>query len=283
MADSALKMLCGLAALPEFNVNIFSGAADIEAVGTALRTEPFMSDYRIVVLRDFSGKGKTLAPLFEGIPPRAVLAVAGAESSDAVKEARAAGEFVDCSPLDNNTLQKYIFRECPNITKAAVGFLIEFTGGLITRIKPELNKLTAYSDGGEINAEAVKLLVSRDAEYKIFEFSELLARRKADSALLALKALREENDDVRILSGVYTHFRRLLFAAVSKDGDAELAAQLAVKPGALKYIREQLRLYTPRKLKNITDYLNEADFAIKTGTAYAPEILNNAVLRILNS
>jgi len=284
LADSAAKMLAATAELPDFNVNIYSGAADLGSLENALITEPMMAERRIVLLKGYSGKIKPLIPLLniEKIPESTVFAVIGTADSEAIKEAGAAGgEFVDCSPLDTATLLKYIKRESPSITADAAVLLIEYTGGLMTRISTEILKLNAYADGGEITVDAVKLMVKRDAEYKIYEFSEMLAKRRTDDALAALKLLREDSDDVRILSGVYSHFRRLMFASLSRDGDEELARQLGVKTGALKFIREQARLFTPRKLKSITDYLGGADYAIKSGTANAPEILNNAALKIM--
>lgn len=286
LKEQAEKMFRETVAVADMNINCFEGAVNPDAVMSAVMTEPLLSDSRLVILKDCVGKLDSLLGFIEnaGNRPdgRTTILVSGAENLDIIKELRDTAEIIDCSPMPRHLLSRWIQRECPDISEEACELLILYTGGLMTRINGEARKLCAYAEGRPVTVADVEALVPRDEEYKLYEFTEMLAKRQADRSLSALAELRAESDDVRIISGIYGHFRRLLYASVSRAGENELAAQLGVKPGALKYIKAQAGLYSPRRLKKITDRLHDADYSVKNGTAAARESLYGTVLRILN-
>ena len=70
-----------------------------------------------------------------------------------------------------------------------------------------------------------------------------------------------------------SNFRRMFFAAISKDTPATLAQKLGVKEYAIKVAKDLSRRFTPVKLKNILEFGAELDLKIKSGSMNAENAL----------
>ena len=71
--------------------------------------------------------------------------------------------------------------------------------------------------------------------------------------------------------------------AINKDkSEEEIASLLGVKPYAVKMVKNQVRYFTPKKLKTIVDMLYEADRNIKTGKIKEEVAIKTVTLNILN-
>ena len=59
-------------------------------------------------------------------------------------------------------------------------------------------------------------MVARDTEYKVYEMTDYIAKRKFDMALTVIKDMMSKGETAqRILTAVYNYYRRLLHCAIS--------------------------------------------------------------------
>jgi DNA polymerase III delta subunit len=287
-SDAALvlrgtKMLYDCVSEPDWNITRIS-AGDIMK---KLRAVPMLADFRLLHICDYTDKPPEdfiayLKSPAEGDAETVVLVTGEGKLLEACK---GLGEDVDCNPMDAATLRRWAdIRLRPHgITDEGMDALLSATGNAMTRLEGEVQKLAAYAAGRRVTAEDVRLLVHADADGKLYEFTESLAGRQTDRALASLELLRQDMQSMQILTGIYGHFRRLLFTAVYRGAPDELPKLLGVKPGALVYIRRQAALYTPRKLKSICDMLHACDAAVKSGKSTDAQTLQYAAMRILLS
>jgi DNA polymerase-3 subunit delta len=153
----------------------------------------------------------------------------------------------------------------------------------MTRIENETKKLCSYvGENGEIVKETIELLVARDTEYKIYEMTDYIAKRKFDLAISVIKDMMSKGEtSQRILVAVYNYYRRLLHSAISDMSLTELAEVFGIKEFAAKKTKEQASLFKKRALKSAVDGLSDADYKIKSGVADADEQMWLTIFKIM--
>lgn len=263
---------------PELNFASFDGKyalANRNEIVMGLLQYPFMSEKRLIVLREFYPtakdlKGSKFEEYFKKPADTAVLAIVNSLPCDALK--KCAGMcFVDCGKADEAVLLKYISvtfkRAGLIITTANARLLCEFCKSEMTRISVEVEKLCAYCQGEvEVTEADIRALVTKEQEYQLYELTEKVARKRFDEAYAIVSELQAANNDtMRLFSALYNYFRRLFFCATAQRRDAKLANLLGVKEYAITKSCEQAKRFTPKRLKQIVDIFTRYDAAFKSG------------------
>ena len=280
LVQRSVKMFYAAVAEPDWNITRVS-AGDIMQKLSAV---PMLADFRLLHICDYTDKPPAdFLAYLKALPEDARTVVLVTGEGKLLEACKGVGTDIDCGPMDAQTLKKWVEVQLRpyGITEDGMRALLSATGGAMTRLEGEVQKLAAYADGRTVTAEDVALLVHAGGDGKLYEFTERLADRNADGALSALTLLRQDMQAMQILTGIYGHFRRLLLAAVFRGGAEDLPKLLGVKPGALVYIKRQAARYSPRKLKGICDMLHGCDYAVKTGKSTDNQALQYAVMRIL--
>lgn len=270
---SAMNMLKGLVSLPELNVSFYNDESDINEMISVYSQLPVMSDYRLMECH-FSTKPadqvkKFLSYVRAHVNEGTLVVFASTAMPSCIAANVEYFETVGCNRLDKPTLLKWLATQAAkrnaNITTEAAALLIDYCGSFLTRISVEFNKLAdAKLDGGVIEARDVRMLVSPDNDFKIYELSEALARKNVDRTYEIYESLIVNTAPVAILGALYSHFRRLLYTALTADKEM-LARYLKVKPFAVEMASRQAKLYTPLRLKKICDRLSQIDADFKSG------------------
>ena len=259
---------------PELNVVSLSSDADVQELLASLNGYPFLSRKRLTILREFYPKQdffkNGLKTYLENPSEVSVLAILNEKPCEALKKFDSV-LAVDCKKADSSLLLKWIKAECSRygvvIDGESAQTLAEYCLQDMTRIENETHKLIAYvGDGGTISLETVNAMVVRDTEYKIYEMTDYIAKKKFDKALDVIRDMMSKGETAqRILSSVYNYFRRLLHAGISGKTPQALAEGLGIKEYPAKKLIEQSALFKKRALKCAVDRLTEADFKIKSG------------------
>jgi DNA polymerase III delta subunit len=267
--------------LPEFNTSYLSGGASAQDITEACELLPMGAPFRLVIARDFAPKGDDTARLNAYLArpnPACTLALVCADGADGLKGA----ETVDCNRIDQNMLSRWVRREGAkagtDIAPAAADLLCNYCSCLMLRVGTEVEKLAAY--GKRITADDVRELVEPDTEYVIYRIADSIARGDCEGALRAAEGcIRNKQQPSALLSAAYSHFRRLLYCAVSRDEQTVLASRLGVKPYAAQMSVRQARSFTPARLYRIVKLFCDAELNIKSGAMKD----YNALILIINA
>ncbi len=276
--------------LPELNFLSFDGEnfsqENADAAFNSLRSVPFMSERRVVLIREYyptaeelkkSGIGEYLKSPSE----TSVLIVSNKKECKNIEKI-AGTTTVNCNPDQAlcvgwicNEAKKANLSISPSVAlKIAEYCLLDFS-----KINGELAKLTVYCvDSGVIDMPAVDAVVSKESEYRIYEMVECISSSKYDDAYGILSDLLSKNEnEQKLFVSIYSHFRRMLHVAVSDESNAALAEILGVKEYAVKMTRQQVRRFSVKRLKMICDTFAEYDVKFKSGDIGVSEVLWNGV------
>lgn len=278
--------------VPELNFVIMdSNAVLIQEIVESASVFPFIDKYRAIQINNFNIKNKQkedkLLNYLKNPMNETVLIFFNLDQTEALKPYLSFITPVDCDKLSLETLittLKLKFEKFnAKISREAIETLVLFCNNDMARISSESEKLISYASGNEITTDMVKKLVVEDKEYQVFELAEFIAKNDKYKALDLVETLsNDKKGGFSILTPLYNNYRRVLYVAINKDKtDNELATLLSVKEYAIKMVKNQARVFSPKNLKKIVDMLYEMDRNIKMGKIKEETAMYNAVLNIL--
>lgn len=264
---------------PSLNFACFNGedgeSGDFSA---SLLAYPFMSEKRITAIREFYPKkdNKEIAAFLTNPFDCGILAILNEKSCDFLKKYPSV-TVVDCGKADSALLMRWIKAECANngvsIESEAAAAVAEYCLFEMTRISVETEKLIAYAQNDKkITIDDVITLVPRDNEYKIYELTDYIGKKKFDRAISVITDMTSKGETPqRILVSVYNYFRRLLLSAISGKTAEELSSAFNIKEYAATKTLQQSKMFGKRSLKRAVDALADSDYKIKCGLIDADE------------
>jgi DNA polymerase III delta subunit len=202
-------------------------------------------------------------------------------------------EKVECKKLSEYELRKIVIDNLKEsgreITLNAVNLFINFCLKDLILIKNEIEKLKFYNPNDEkqnnekiiIDEKIIKKLVHQNDEYTIFEISDALTKSQGDRALNLLNKMLETKDFSSILGLISSHFRRMMYSAMSGGTTAEIASKLGVKEYAViksKQTAKQLKL---TQILEINELILNINFQIKDGKIAAKNAMYYLVFKII--
>ena len=164
---------------------------NLDTVASAIGVVPFMSEYNCVLLTDIfldmmsadeldklksickmKAEGTVLILSMPSYVPKR-----NAKAWEAIqKRAQKDGSVVKFDKPTDDKLEKYIAKWANQqgkfITRLNAARLIKLCGNDLTRLKNEVDKLCAYTEGEEIQMDAIDLLVAQTLEARIFSLSD---------------------------------------------------------------------------------------------------------------
>lgn len=277
----------------DMNSVTFSGegvtAKDI--VDTA-NVYPFGDNYRLVIIKNFAGSLKEDIKILEGYfsapLESTILVLFCPDKPEAFKDLKNL-TFVDCNKIDPKTISAFVKN---NLAKNEIGSndeaidkLIMFCGSDMARITNELEKLVAYvADTKVLTSDIVEKYVVQDKEYQVFELAQFIAKGDSKNAIdLVDSFMVKAGAGMQILSPLYNNYRRALYVSINKDKtSAEIASLLGVKEFAVKMLKNQVEIFSAKKLKQIVDMIASFDKKIKVGEIKENIAIKTIVFNILN-
>lgn len=259
---------------PDLNLKVFSDGVLENELASSLDSFPFMSEYRLTVVKEFYPDKNFLKGKIKGYLsnpyPNSVLVIQNIKPCDALKKLDTVC-VVDCSKADAGLLSKWIkaegFKNGVEFTDKAVGMLIEYCLSDMTRINTETHKLISYAlKTGVVNEDDVDLLVSKDTEYKIYQLTDFIGKRQFEDAIKIISELISKGEtEQRLIVSMYNYFRRLLHVAISDKSNFELSKLIGVQEFAIQKLKRQASMFKKKALKTAVDVLSDADYFVKSG------------------
>lgn len=280
---------------PELNLNTFEGSfakSNLEEMVGALMQYPFMSEKRVVLVRDYNPsatdlKNKAILQYLQEPVDTSLLIIVNSTPCDTLKKFDCV-TVVDCGKASKAVIVKYVQgmlkRNNLIITTKNAELLADFCRMEMTKISGETEKLIAYCHGNaEVTAQDIETLVTKENDYQVYELTEQVARKNNSGAYAILSdMLSKSNDHQRIFAALYYHFRKLFYCSVSSKSQSVLAKELGVRNEyALQKLSEQSRRFTPKKLKQTVDMFAKYDADFKSGKITIVSALNLAMGKIM--
>ena len=261
----------------------------------ALNAFPFMSEKRIVRVLELYPTEKEyetyLKELFENPPTSGMLIIvntAKPKTGGVVLSKKPNVTHVDCGRSDEETIKRWIYLTCKKESVYADGVTCGKLAAYCTldmaRIAKETEKLLCYCQAEKIERltdEIVDRLVYPDAEYKIYELTNALARKNYSAFMKILGELSVKGyNELSLLSTLVSYFKSLYETSVSKGSDGEIASALGLKEYAVKKNREQAAKFQKGELLGVYENVYRAIGDIKSGVMTPSSALKAVTARL---
>ncbi len=275
---------------PSLNFVTLGADVGISELLTSLEGFPFLSEKRLTAVREFYPKNEIfkggLKEYLENPSPVGIFAILNEKPCETLKKYSSVC-VVECSKQDVTLLIRWIKAECVKANVSIDGetakLLAEYCLSDMTRIETETNKLISYvGQQGVIDKDALDQMVVRDTEYKIYELTDYIGKKKFDMALSVIYDMLSKGETMqRIVVYTYNYYRKLLLAAISNKTAVELGSAFGIKEYAAKKTIEQAKMFNKKALKTAVDVLTDADYRTKSGINDGDEIAWLTIFKIM--
>ncbi len=294
------ELLDELIAPAQRATGVFSPQADsIQAseVLDELRTAPFLTDKRVVILKqadDFVSKNRELLEKYFAHPCPTGRLILTVKSWDArtklAKKLPQAGTLISLVPPKRWEIPKYLTKYAvatcgKNIRSDAAELVIELTGDELPRLYNEVDKLAIFVDSRrDINRQDVELLLGNNRLFNAFAVIDAVIQSDAASAVSKLRAMFEadKSTEFTVVGAFAYHLRRMFRAkAMLEKGAAlgEIVKKLNIWSNKEQFFA-QLRQISLKQIGLILKRLAEIDFEIKTGQSKVTVAMEQFVLKL---
>jgi DNA polymerase-3 subunit delta len=262
-----------------------------------LRTAPFLTDQRVVVVRDAEGfiskYRETLENYFEK-PSGTGILVLTVSSWDArtrlAKRLPKVGTLIALTPPPRWELPKHLMQYTADkyqvrLDRDAAEMLVESAGEELAQLYNEIDKLVLFARGEKtLRAEHVQALGGHQRIYGAFEVIDAVTAGNPGEAVRRLRNMFEEDRDAEysVVGAFAYHVRRMFKAKVMLDNGVnpnDIARQLHVWSNKDRFFA-QLQRFGLSQIAVFLEELAALDYATKTGQAQTPVAIEQLVLRL---
>ncbi len=270
------------------------GAADIL---DELRTAPFLTDKRVVVIKgadDFISKNRELfEKYFDNPCPTGILILTVSNWPGNTRLARKlpkAGKLVTVTQpkkwqLPGRLVQYTSDAYSKRLSKDAAELLVELTGDDLVRLYSEIDKLALFADSEKtITLEHVEKLIGHNRLYNAFAVIDTCLAGDAGAAVERLRSMfaSDRSTEFTVVGAFAYHFRRMFSAKVLLDKGVRTDAIVKKLQiwGNKDSFFTQLRKMSLKQIGERIQQLAEIDYAIKTGRTKPQVAIEQLVLRL---
>jgi len=263
------------------NFSSFEGPeTDINEVISLAMTMPFMSEKRVIIVKDSGSFSNACEDLTEYLSSPSEDTVLIFDEGDVDKRGKnykkvdKLGGTVEAAAMKTDGLKKWIAgflaRSDKKIRESTIELLIDRVGTDMSILSSELNKLIGYcSDREIIEDEDVRVMTVRNPAGNIFKMIEAIAFKRRDEAIsIYYEMLEMKEEPSHILALIERQFRIMYTIKEmneKKISNKEIAETVGVPEFTVpKYLRQAAK-YSKSKLKEILDECVRSDADSKMG------------------
>jgi DNA polymerase-3 subunit delta len=280
----------------DFNLETFDGAtATADDVVNAANTMPFMSERRLVIVRDVDKMDAAALEQLAGYardpaPYTALVLVASkiAKNSRIYKAVTSTGVAYEyAAPKRNEYAAEVVrlFRERGKRVELRVAQrLVDIVGRDLRRLDGEAEKIAAFAgDAGSVSMSDVDAVAAASAETSVFELTDAVGERDAARSLRLLGKLLDAGETPLGIEGMLArHVRALIGAkALSERGlqpDA-MAGEIGMAPWQARNAARQASRYEAPELARALAGLAAAEEEMKTSPTDAGLVIERWIVR----
>lgn len=277
-----------------------ASSVSVSEVLDELRTVPFLTDKRVVVIKsadDFVSENRQiLEKYFSNPSPTGVLVLTVSSwmpQTKLAKQLPSVGKLISVTQPKPWQLPQHLCRYAKEsygkrISDDAAALLVELAGDDLSRLYSEVDKLATFADKQEvITAHHVELLIGHNRLFNAFAAIDAIMAGNAAKAVERLRIMFAEDKDseYRVVGAFAFHFRKMFNAKVMLErssSPSEITGQLQIR-GNKEGFFAAVRKVSLRQIGGYLRRLAEIDHAIKTGRTRTQVAMEQLVLGLANA
>lgn len=203
-------------------------------------------------------------------------------------EAVECGTIVEFAKQDQRDLIAWVTRHFAahkkRISTDLCAYLIDITGGTMTALSGEIDKICAYSGADEIKKTDIDAVTEPVLDAVVFQMTDLLSAGRYDQALLKLQQLlKMQQEPLAILGAVGGHFRRIGTARTLLDNgrnSSELQKLCGIPDYPARKTMDAARRFRPEFCRKAAELVLETDYKMKTSFDDSERLLEMLILQL---
>lgn len=198
------------------------------------------------------------------------------------------GTVVEFAKQDQRDLIAWVTRHFAahkkRISTELCAYLIEITGGTMTALSGEIDKICAYSGADEIRRTDIDAVTEPVLDAVVFQMTDLLSSGRYDQALLKLQQLlKMQQEPLAILGAVGGHFRRIATARTLLDygrNASDLQKLCGIPDYPARKTMDAARRFRPEFCSKASQLVLETDYKMKTSFDDNERLLEMLILQL---
>ena len=170
------------------------------------------------------------------------------------------------------------------ISNDLCAYLIDITGGTMTALAGEINKIAAYSGADEIVKADIDAVTEPVMDAVVFQMTDLLGEGKYGQALQKLQTLlKMQQEPLAILGAIGGHFRRISTARTLMDngkGSGELMKLCGIPDYPARKTMDAARRFQAEFCRKAAELVMETDYKMKTSFDDPERLLEMLILEL---
>ena len=296
-----LKKMCIPGGEDDFSYKRLDGPElDIHELQSAVDAIPFMSEHSFVELRNVDinklKEPEKYISVLSDIPDYCTVAfVQSAEYEldgrlKLVKGLKKLGKDMNFSVQSQGLLIDWVIRRFAAAGKSieleAAQRLLFISGEYMSRLIPEIDKLSAFAKGDRISVRDVETVANHIPEARIFDMTDYISQKKYNSAASEMAELLADknNEPIMLLAVLGSQMRKLYAAKLAQLGGLGTKYIMDVCSMKSDYPAKKLmsaaRGFTLPQLRRAVELCADADYRIKSSPDDDREVLLETMMRI---
>lgn len=198
------------------------------------------------------------------------------------------GVIVEFAKQDQKDLIAWVTRHFAankkRISTDLCAYLIDITGGTMTALNSEIDKICAYSGAEEIKKTDIDAVTEPVLDAVVFQMTDQLSAGRYDQAMQKLQQLlKMQQEPLAILGAVGGHYRRISAARTLLDngkGAFELQKLCGIPDYPARKTMEAARRCTSGFCRTVAQLVVETDYQMKTSFDEPERLLELLILRL---
>jgi DNA polymerase-3 subunit delta len=284
---------------PQVCLSRYEGAVEWADVLDDLCTLPFLSERRLVVIKDadafITAYRENLEKYLESPSETGVLVLmpdSFPKTTRLAKKVAKLGGLVNCEPVKPRDLPNYLVgyakeRHGLQLLRDGVEALVELVGEGANLLTNEIDKLATFLGSGEdakkrIDLEVIHKLTGSNRQFNVFNVIDAMTVGKTSLALSRLDQMLSQNREAQytVVGAFAWHIRRLYNARLMMNrglGGQAIIKQLRIWSQGDRFIG-QVKGLSLGKIAGILQGLTDLDYAVKTSARSVNDGLEKLII-----
>lgn len=293
-------------AFESFNLHMHEGdKVDLEEVFKDAEMLPMMSEYNLVVVRDFpadkmKNSAEAIKEYISDLPESTIFVLAFIEYTPENKSKHlsilekafdSVGVVVKMQKRTENDVVKLLINGAKKrkalLSQSNARYLISVCGNDLKTLLNELDKLCSYVSGGEITKAVIDNMATRSFEARIYDISSAVSKNDAKRAYDILNFLLDNKikpqDIIAEICSTFVTSYRVKCAKTAGESYSDVGKYFNYRGRdfLLRNANRDSSLYTENQLRRAIDICIAADIQLKSTSISEKIILEEAIAKLL--
>jgi len=281
----------------DLNYSVYN-PEEIESVVDSLGTMPFLSDNRVVIVKDKENKGfsadfiEAVLSYLEKYVPTSILVLSCGSSFKKNKNYKTISKLVEIIKADKpeaTDIKKWINtffkKNQTEISPGAVNLIVQLKGDDTIGVKSELYKLLSFSGGKRIEEETIEALVGRSVTESVFKLVDAINENNSKWVFRILNDLYDQKKQPPEIIGYLGWYIRIIQKIIYLQGKGmskeALAGELGYSPAYVGRLSLAARKYPIKRVDRWVSAILKADRDIKTGRMEAKLAVETLLVNLI--